>query len=385
MAVDTPTRRSCAVMPVHRRLLNTDPDYATARTEIENVAFAVESGARTIERTEVARIPVVVHVVWNTQAQNISAEQVRSQIDVLNRDFRRRNPDAGQVPGPFKPRAADCRVEFFLAKKDVVGQPTDGITRTRTSKTTFDPIEEDVKSRDTGGADPWAPTRYLNIWVCPLGGGLLGYAQFPGGPERTDGVVILTQAFGDRGNVAAPFDKGRTTTHEVGHWLNLYHIWGDDGTGCSGSDYVADTPNQADENYGCPTFPQLSCNNGPNGDMFMNYMDYTDDACMHLFTKGQSARMDATLAGPRRAVLQPMPAFPGVMKRDDHHKRPNVDRVQRQLRDRFKHRELAVDGVFGAKTEAAVERFQRNRHTVPQWRLAVDGIVGPRTWAALFA
>ncbi|MBU3677068.1 MAG: T9SS type A sorting domain-containing protein, partial [Chitinophagaceae bacterium] len=138
-----------------------------------------------------------------------------------------------------------------------------------------------------------------------LGGGLLGYAQFPGGASATDGVVINYTATGNIGTAAAPYNKGRTATHEVGHWLNLYHIWGDDGTGCNGSDLVGDTPNQGGPNYGCPTFPKLSCTNGPNGDMHMNYMDYTDDACMYMFTTGQKARVDALFAagGARAALL----------------------------------------------------------------------------------
>jgi hypothetical protein len=135
----------------------------------------------------------------------------------------------------------------------------------------------------------------------------LGYAQFPGGPADTDGVVIAYTAFGDTGTAAPPFDKGRTATHEIGHWLNLRHIWGDDcpsSNQCSGSDFVADTPNQECMNYSCPDFPHVSCNNDPNGDMFMNYMDYVDDPCMIMFTKGQSARMDAALAGPRSTILK---------------------------------------------------------------------------------
>jgi hypothetical protein len=140
------------------------------------------------------------------------------------------------------------------------------------------------------------------MWVCQLGGGLLGYAQFPGGPAATDGVVILHSAFGTTGTAAPPFHLGRTATHEIGHWLNLNHIWGDDGTGCSGTDNVADTPNQGGGNTGKPTFPHVSCGNGPNGDMFMNYMDYVDDDAMFMFTAGQATRMQACLDGPRSLI-----------------------------------------------------------------------------------
>ena len=153
-----------------------------------------------------------------------------------------------------------------------------------------------------GGSIAWPSDAYLNIWVCTLGAGLLGYAQFPGGRKATDGVVILNTAFGTEGTAAAPFNLGRTLTHEVGHWLNLRHIWGDT-LDCSGGDRVADTPNCEGPNTGKPAFPKLSCTNGPNGDMFMNYMDYVDDDAMFMFTAGQVARMSACLAGPRKSFL----------------------------------------------------------------------------------
>lgn len=296
-----PTRRNCGALVEHRRLLTEDPSYVAARSEIENSARAYERGFRVPARVGITRIPVVVHVVWNTQAQNISDAQIQSQIDVLNRDFRKTNPDVAQVPQVWQPLVADARIEFFLATADPNGNPTTGITRTQTFGTSFSQEGNPVKSAATGGADPWPADRYLNIWVCQLSD-LLGYAQFPGGPAQTDGVVIRHSGFGTTGTAAAPFDRGRTATHEIGHWANLFHIWGDDGTGCNGTDEVADTPNQAGENYGCPTFPSISCNNGPNGDMFMNYMDYTDDGCMFMFTAGRVARMEATLEGPRSRI-----------------------------------------------------------------------------------
>jgi hypothetical protein len=121
-------------------------------------------------------------------------------------------------------------------------------------------------------------------------------------PAEGDGVVITTTAFGTTGTAASPFHLGRTLTHEIGHWLNLFHIWGDDDGECTGSDQVDDTPNQGDANVQCPAFPQLSCKNGPNGSMFMNYMDYSDDACMFMFTAGQVTRMEATLAVARLSI-----------------------------------------------------------------------------------
>ena len=295
-----PTKRTCATMPLHRYLAATDASYPPTRREIE--AFSML--ARRAPRTTVARVPVVVHVLYRTAEENVSDAQVRSQIDVLNADFRARNADLGEVPAPFATRAGDALVEFALATDDPEGKPTKGVTRTRTRETSFDgdiaALDHSIKI--ASGALAWPATRYLNLWVCSLGSGLLGYAQFPGGPEGRDGVVLLNTAFGTTGSVEAPFHLGRTATHEIGHWLNLLHIWGDDDLGCRGSDSVADTPNQAGSNGGCPPFPRVSCRNGPNGDMFMNFMDYTDDACMALFSKGQVSRMHAALAGPRASV-----------------------------------------------------------------------------------
>jgi hypothetical protein len=162
--------------------------------------------------------------------------------------------------------------------------------------------ENSAKFKSLGGADAWPSDEYLNIWVCTLGEGLLGYAQFPGGAPETDGVVILNAAFGTKGIARAPFNLGRTATHEIGHWLNLRHIWGDTDD-CNGTDSVDDTPTQQHPNRDKPVFPKLSCNNGPNGDMFMNFMDYVDDAAMFMFTKGQVVRMHSALQTARPNFL----------------------------------------------------------------------------------
>jgi ABC-type taurine transport system substrate-binding protein len=296
-----PRVRRCATMEVHRRLLSTDPQYARRRDEIENQALRYAAGETRSQRTGVTRIPVVVHVLWNTAEQNISEAQIASQIDVLNLVFRRTNPDVATTPTPFLPLTADSRVEFFLATTAPSGAATTGIERRETTVTAFPP-DDSMKSAATGGMDAWPSAHYLNIWVCQLGDNLLGYAQFPGGAADTDGVVVLHSAFGSIGTAAAPYDLGRTATHEIGHWLNLNHIWGDDGTGCSGTDHVADTPNQGGYHVGAPTFPQISCSNGPNGDMFMNYMDYVDDRAMVMFTAGQVDRMQACLDGVRSTI-----------------------------------------------------------------------------------
>ena len=155
-----------------------------------------------------------------------------------------------------------------------------------------------------GGADPWPPDRYLNIWVCGRlldehGVTQLGYATFPGVLDNRDGVVVVHWAFGDTtGTVEQPFHRGRTAVHEVGHWLNLHHIWGD-AEGCGNDDFVGDTPQQEGPNFEIPAFPHVTCGNGPHGDMFMNYMDATDDDCMRMFTPYQALRMQAALSFDR--------------------------------------------------------------------------------------
>ena len=304
---EMPARRVCATDEVNERLLRTVPGYAEARSEIENRTSRVLAFGDAVLRTGCTQIPVVVHVVHRTATENISDAQILSQIEVLNADFRATNPDRSSTPSVFTSLIGDARVTFKLADVDPDGNTTDGITRTSTSNSSFTSDTDDVKSASTGGADAWPADRYLNIWTCgnlrnAAGQALLGYAQFPGGPAPTDGVVILHSAFGTSGTAAAPFNLGRTASHEIGHWLNLRHIWGDDGTRCAGSDFVADTPNAGGPNFGTPTFPNVSCNNGPNGDLFMNYMDYVDDVAMFMFTVGQVDRMQAALDGPRSSI-----------------------------------------------------------------------------------
>jgi len=252
-------------------------------------------------------IPVVVHVVYNGNTENISAAQINSQIQILNEDFRRLNSDAGNTPGDFIGVAADIEVEFCLASVDPSGNATNGITRTSTTRTSFG-TNDAVKFASSGGIDAWPTSDYLNVWVCDIGGGILGYAQFPGGNPSTDGVVNDYRYFGNIGTATAPFNLGRTMTHEVGHYLNLRHIWGDGN--CNVDDFVSDTPTAGGPNYtGSPcNYPgPNSCNDGGGdlADMFQNYMDYSDDGCMNLFTTGQKARMRALFdtGGARESLL----------------------------------------------------------------------------------
>jgi hypothetical protein len=245
-------------------------------------------------------IPVVVHIVYNTAAQNISDAQVRSQIEVLNRDYQKLNPDTTAIPEYYSSFAANCGFRFVLAGLDTNGRPTTGIVRKHTNISAFS-IQDDVKFSARGGDDAWDRDEYLNIWVCNLTGSTLGYSSLVGGAKETDGVVVLYTAFGTMGTAMAPYNLGRTATHEIGHWLNMIHVWGD--ADC-GDDLVADTPPQSKATYGDPTGIVISCNNMPYGNMYMDYMDFTDDAGMHMFTNGQRDRMHTLFApGGFRYIL----------------------------------------------------------------------------------
>jgi hypothetical protein len=251
---------------------------------------------------EVIIIPVVIHVLYNTSVQNISEAQVLSQLQALNNDYRRLNTDASNQPSAFSGISADARISFCLAKLDPAGKATTGIIRKYTSVPNW-LFDDGMKYSAQGGDNAWDSKKYLNIWVCNLLGRSLGYSSLPGSQADRDGVVIQYNVFGTTGTLTAPFNKGRTLTHEVGHWLGLKHLWGD---ATCGDDGIADTPPQQNFNNGCPSFPHMSsCSVNGNGDMFMNFMDFTDDACMNMFTKGQVVKMRSLFAvgGPRNSFL----------------------------------------------------------------------------------
>jgi hypothetical protein len=278
-------------MAAHMRLLEEYGPFRARQSALEQeTAWRRSSTAAAAVKPPLVTVPVVVNVVYRIEVESVSDAQVKSQIAVLNRDYAARNPDKTKVPAPWKGLVTDARLRFKLAK----------VTRTKTTRSSFS-TDDSVKRASGGGVAPLDPAKNLNLWVCVLSDGVLGYAQFPGGPASTDGVVIDYRAFGTSGTAEAPFDLGRTATHEVGHYFNLRHIWGDT-EDCSGTDYVADTPNAAGPNYGTPDFPSVSCGNGPNGDMFMNYMDYVDDDAMFLFTSQQVSRMRTALSKARPAL-----------------------------------------------------------------------------------
>ena len=258
------------------------------------------SDAEKQNKLSIIRIPVVVHVLYKTDAENISDEQIKSQIDALNRDYRRQNSDTVNTPGRFKSIAADVQIEFALATVDPNGRSTTGIIRKQCDRASWE-TDDKIKSSKNNGDDAWDTKSYLNIWVGKINK-VLGYSTFPGTDPALDGVVITYTAFGTI-NTSAPYQLGRTAVHEVGHWLNLKHIWGDEHCG---DDQVDDTPKQGYYTTGCPGGAfRSSCDNGTLGDMYMNYMDFTDDGCMNIFTEGQKARMRALFAagGVRSGIV----------------------------------------------------------------------------------
>ncbi|MEO0470264.1 MAG: M43 family zinc metalloprotease [Bacteroidota bacterium] len=291
-------RRHCGTMEHMQGIVKSNPNVKFRMREIERSTQRNAKSAFTGVPGTI-RVPVVVHVVYNNSEQNISDAQIRSQIKVLNEDFQRMNGDAISTPQAFRPRAANSRISFQLAQIDPSGNPTTGITRHRTTQRSFYASNNGVKYSAMGGVDGWEPEHYLNIWICNLGMGMLGYAQFPGGPRETDGVVIGYKFFGTMGTVSAPFDLGRTCTHEVGHYFNLRHIWGDGD--CSLDDFVEDTPVADEPHHGCVS-SDSDCGHPV---MTSNFMDYTDDACMNMFTKGQANRMRTLFApsGYRHGLL----------------------------------------------------------------------------------
>ncbi|HVM89465.1 MAG TPA: M43 family zinc metalloprotease [Puia sp.] len=300
---------ACRTADYKQQVLLKYPELNARVAEIENFAqhFIDQKKYRSFNHNAasaesgIITIPVVVHVLYNTSQENICDAQVQSQIEVLNRDYQRLNADTSKTPAVFKPVAADCGFAFALAKVDPDGYATTGIIHKKTNVQSFG-LQDGIKFSSSGGDDAWDRDKYLNIWIGNLSGGVLGYSSIVGGPKENDGVVILYTAFGTIGTAAAPYNKGRTTTHEIGHWLNLIHTWGD--ANC-GDDHVDDTPPQSSADRGCPQGIIVSCNNAPNGNMYQNFMDFTNDECMNLFTNGQKDRMLALFqpGGERYAIL----------------------------------------------------------------------------------
>ncbi|OAB29147.1 Pregnancy-associated plasma protein-A [Flavobacterium fryxellicola] len=288
-SADAIAKRGCASQEVLAAQLKANPSLALRMNEIE--AFTQKSILTGRLVNGKVQIPVVVNVLYRTTAENISLAQIQSQIDVLNQDFNAANSDFNQVPSLFAGVKANVGISFVL----------EAVYRKATTKTSWG-TNDAMKIASQGGIAPTSPTTKMNLWACTIGGGILGYAQFPGGSSSTDGVVIDSKYLGNTGTAAYPFNLGRTATHEVGHWMNLRHIWGD---ATCGSDLVSDTPTHNAANSGVPAYPSYSTCSGNPVEMTMNYMDYTDDRGMYMFSNGQKSRMAAVfVSGGSRASFR---------------------------------------------------------------------------------
>jgi Pregnancy-associated plasma protein-A/Secretion system C-terminal sorting domain len=296
-------QRACSSADYLQNELRTNPSLAGQVTRIETfikqqIATAQIINASARVQTFTIKIPVVVHILYHLPGENVSDQEVFSQIDMLNKCFRRKNADSVNTPAVFKSRAADCEIEFQLAISDPKRKNTTGIIRKYTPIAYWQ-ADDQMKFSAQMGDDAWDANNYLNIWVGNIRK-VAGYSSVPGGPADKDGVVIDYTVFGT--NSSSGYEMGKTAVHEVGHWLGLKHIWGD---AFCGDDLVDDTPKQGDYTVGCPSGIRTSCGNTATGDMYMNYMDYTNDACINLFTEGQKTRMRTLFApgGARYSIL----------------------------------------------------------------------------------
>ena len=282
-------KRGCFSDEHLKAQLAADPALASRMEEFElNAAQAIAQG-RIVNG--VLEIPVVYNVLYRTTAENVSLAQLQSQIDVLNKDFNATNSDYNTANNPYSSVRANVGIRFVL----------DQVIRKSTTKTSWGTADA-MKKSTQGGINPTSATTKLNFWVCTIGGGILGYAQFPGGASSTDGVVCDGKYVGTTGTATYPFNLGRTATHEIGHWMNLRHIWGD---ATCGSDVVTDTPTHNAPNSGVPAVGHRSTCSGTPLEMYMNYMDYTDDRGMYMFSNGQKTRMLAVFAvGGSRASFR---------------------------------------------------------------------------------
>ena len=293
----TQQHRGCGTMPHHEALKKSQPNYESDFNQYNKmIDDYIANNTNQLSKTgALITIPVVVHIIYNTAAENVPDAVGADQVKVLNDDFAKLNADASKVTqAAFKPLASGANVRFCLAVRDPSGKATTGITRKKTTAVEFVMGDDKMKKTSTGGEDPWDVKKYVNIWICNLDASWLGYAEFPTGSlSNTYGLVIDYTTVPGGSN--STYNLGRTGTHEFGHCFNLLHIWGDEAA-CSGSDGCADTPNQGPEHYGTYPVGSIQGDACSSSTMWMNYMDYTDDAAMYMFTANQAARINAVVS-----------------------------------------------------------------------------------------
>ena len=316
--------RQCGTPENTKYLLENTKGMQEKMTEIENKILSFKNGSVLQTRTSSKfTIPIVVHVVYNNELTNVSDVQILSQIDALNLDYNKKSIEINKTPSIFISSVADCSIQFKLAERDENGKKTNGIIRHASTRNEWG-ARDDVKTPAKGGFAPWNADKYLNLYVCSIGNGILGYAASPGTPKELDGVVVDFSAFGTIGTASKPFDLGRTATHEIGHWLGLIHIWGD--SEC-GNDLVSDTPVQKGAHYGnINGITYSNCNGNVEANMSMNFMDYVNDAYMWMFSEGQKNRMWAVLSDNNAR---------GLITKSDALTIPNVPTTCSQIKNTY--------------------------------------------------
>jgi hypothetical protein len=299
-AQDEPYER-CLAQSDLLNFIASDPNLEEKfhKQELELKYFKM-TNPNSLNRTRIV-IPLVIHIVHRTFDQNISDLQILDQLDILNRAFSMNNSNLFTVPPQFRHLISDVGIEFCLAQEDPLGNPTNGIIRKQTSienigTTKINGTELVIHFSAYGGSDSWDPEKYLNIWVTEMDNNIAGSATFPGMapyPEA-DGIIINYKYFGSIGSASQsfPYNEGKTLVHEVGHFFNLFHPWGPSSGGCDLDDFVDDTPLQEGPYFDCHPENSFSCG---SEDLVVNFMDYTEDQCLAMFTHGQKERMIASI------------------------------------------------------------------------------------------
>jgi hypothetical protein len=310
--------QQCATLPRLQLLLEKDPnrrDRFNADQALLNRLTSQAEKHRLLRTEAVVTIPVVFHILLPNPLL-VTDAQVLAQLDTLNKAFGGTSGDSVRIPGYFKPFYGKSSIQFCLAQRSPDGEETTGIIRKTVARATFEP-DDAMKHASSGGSDSWNTDAYLNVWICALTGGVLGYATFPNdGQPAEQGVVIDYRSL--PGGSTANYNNGKTLVHETGHYFNLSHIWGDDDGLCTGTDNVEDTPNQGNSSSGCATGIRTdNCTASGNGIMYQNYMDYSYDRCLVMFTPGQVARMETALNLYRSSLLQSNGCLPVVRKAYD--------------------------------------------------------------------